>query len=143
MNLQKTSMNEMRRKVHSMLNYVGQAQVEMASKKSFQVALDKVLLASGGAVKSIPANAKLTETPKDDVDKQKEKDKSTEKKEANELENSGASGGTNSAGSGSTSLKELMKGLDGFKELPTTEMMNMLSTRLVLWQQEYGKLGEK
>ncbi|KAF2103794.1 hypothetical protein NA57DRAFT_70002 [Rhizodiscina lignyota] len=141
MNPHKTSMNEMRRKVHGMLNFVSQTQIDMASKKSFQVAVEAALGKSSGTPASSSTNAKTASSANAEAEKDKEKERSSDGKDANEPENGGASAGSRSAGS--ESLKDLVKGIDEFKELPTTEMMNLLSTRLVLWQQEYGKLGEK
>lgn len=129
MNLQKTSMNEMRRKVHTMLNYVSQAQIDMATKKSLQVAVETALEVSGNG-----EHVKETEKEKENVDK------NAEKKDVPDLD------GSDSKGTGSAaSVKDFSIGktIEEFGGMNMGEMMNLLSTRLVLWQQEYGKHGEK
>lgn len=127
MNVHKTSMNEMRRKVHSMLSYVSQAQIDMATKKSFQVAIEMALEASGSGA------AKEPEKEKENVDK------NSEKKDAD------ADGGDSKGTGSAASVKDFSigKSVEEFGGMDMGEMMNLLSTRLVLWQQEYGKLGEK
>lgn len=134
MNIHKTSMNEMRRKVNNMLQFISQAQVDMASKKSYQLAVHAA--ANGAEPTSDPrtndATRKATAT---EAEKESEKENEKEKEKGAE----GSASGSNSTGS----TRGFNKTLDEFKTLPPTEMMNLLSTQLVLWQQEYGKLGEK
>lgn len=116
-NIHKISMNEIRRRVNTMLNTVSSAQIEIAGNKSYQLAVHSAL---HGTTKE---------------------EESLEAENTAEKENQQQSGGTASNSSGST--RGFPMPLEDFEKLPHTEMANLLSTQLILWQQEFGKPGEK
>ena len=95
-------MNDMKRRVASILEFISHTQVEMAT--------------------SDPTPASSTITPPE------------------------------SGGSGTGMAQKLLDGgqkllddleVDGFRELSSVEMMEILTRRLMRWQGEYGKCGDK
>jgi len=97
MNPNRTSMNDMKRRVAGILEFISRTQVEMAGTET--------------------ASRTITTSPPDH-------------------------GGGNKE-FGNMLMKELEDGLDGFGKLSGVEMMEVLTRRLMRWQGEYGKLGEK
>ncbi len=97
MNPNRTSMNDMKRRVAGILEFISRTQVEMAGTEM--------------------ASRTMTTSPPDH-------------------------GGGNKA-LGNILMKELEDGLDGFGKLSSVEMMEVLTRRLMRWQGEYGKMGEK
>lgn len=103
LNPNRTTMNDMKRRVAAILEFILHTQSEMAS--------------------SDPTRASSTITPPD-------------------------SGGSKEGGM-AQKLLEGQNGLmddlevDGFRELSSVEMMEVLTRRLVKWQGEYGKWGDK
>ena len=97
MNPNRTSMNDMKRRVAGILEFISRTQVEMAGTDM--------------------ASRNMTTSPPDHGGGNKEL--------------------------GKLLLSELDDGLDGFGKLSSVEMMEVLTRRLMRWQGEYGKLGEK
>ncbi len=97
MNPNRTSMNDMKRRVAGILDFISRTQVEMAGTEM--------------------TSRTMTTSPPDH-------------------------GGGNKA-LGQLLMSELEDGLDGFGKLSSVEMMEVLTRRLMRWQGEYGKLGEK
>lgn len=97
MNPNRTSMNDMKRRVAGILDFISRTQVEMAGTEA--------------------ASRTMTTSPPDH------------------------GGGNKELGNMLT--KELEDGPDGFGKLSGVEMMEVLTRRLMRWQGEYGKLGEK
>lgn len=123
MNPNRTSMNDLKRRVAGMLEFISHTQVEMAA----EVALVPVKTPSSS---NTTASAKAPVTPKD--------------QEPNCQ--------TGNAGSQATSELQKAVGLamgsgelriEQFKELGSLEMMEVLTRRLMKWQGEYGKFGER
>ncbi len=90
-------MNDMKRRVAGILDFISRTQVEMAGTEM--------------------TSRTMTTSPPDH-------------------------GGGNKA-LGQLLMSELEDGLDGFGKLSSVEMMEVLTRRLMRWQGEYGKLGEK
>lgn len=97
MNPNRTSMNDMKRRVAGILEFISRTQVEMAGTEM--------------------ASRTMTTSPPDH--------------------------GGGSKELGNILVKELEDGLDGFGKLSGVEMMEVLTRRLMRWQGEYGKMGEK
>ena len=97
MNPNRTSMNDMKRRVAGILEFISRTQVEMAGTDI--------------------ASRNMTTSPPDH---------SGENKELGKL-----------------LMSELEDSLNGFGKLSSVEMMEVLTRRLMRWQGEFGKLGEK
>ena len=97
MNPNRTSMNDMKRRVHNILDFISRTQVEMAG--------------TGLASRTV------TTSPPDH--------------------------GGGSKDLGRKLMGELEEELEGFGKLNSVEMMDVLTKRLLRWEGEYGKLGEK
>ncbi|KAI9845068.1 MAG: hypothetical protein M1837_005072 [Sclerophora amabilis] len=105
---QRTTMNEMKRRVSAILEFISKTQVEMAGERTPPSA-------AAGAATSMVKN--LAETlPGFSIN--------------------GTSNGSEKSNSTDTPEKP-------FNELSSLEMMDVLTRRLVLWQKDYGKWGEK
>jgi hypothetical protein len=100
-------MNEMKRRVAALLQYISRTQIEMAGEHTSlgKNGLDKGSKASTDVLPTITVNG----------------DKKMMEDSTNERE-----------------LKDAH-----FKDMTSMEMMDVLTRKLVLWQQEFGKYGEK
>ncbi|KAL2360847.1 hypothetical protein RJZ56_006294 [Blastomyces dermatitidis] len=115
MNPQRTTMNEMKRRVAAILEFISQLQLDLASSPE-QISGTGGELASGvKAAAAQIANGDHTHGDQATTDV-------AEKVDTN----------------GSTQPKE-----KEFKDLTSLEMMDALTRNLVKWQQEFGKYGEK
>lgn len=115
MNPSRTSMNDMKRRVAGILDFIGRTQVEMAT---------EVPLVPVSKSTSSPISKETLKTP---------------------LENQGLiKDGTRSQPE--DQWQDAMNGefdIDQFKHLGSLEMMEVLTRKLMKWQGEYGKYGEK
>lgn len=119
LNPHRTSMNEMKRRVAAILEFISRMQVEMA--------------VSGESTTPPNGNGNGNQAPAV---------KGADEQLAATSE--GGAGGavsrdvsvTDGEGAPSTAEKE-------FKDLSSVEMMDVLTRHLLKWQQEYGKYGEK
>lgn len=116
MNPQRTTMNEMKRRVAGILEFISRMQVEMA------VAGETITPPGNGDQQ----NGSLTKAAIDQI-------------ETASLPN------TNEVGSGtaSTDGEAGASKEKEFKDLSSVEMMDVLTRHLLKWQQEYGKFGER
>ena len=113
----RTTMNEMKRRVAAILEFISRTQVELAEAPtppsrgsgSASGAVAEIMKSIHSGLPSITVNR----------------------------------GGGGSADGGSESDKTSPEGQRPFAELSSLEMMDVLTRKLVLWQQEYGKYGEK
>ncbi|KAK2756577.1 hypothetical protein FQN54_005470 [Arachnomyces sp. PD_36] len=139
MNPHRTTMNEMRRRVAAILEFISRLQVEMAV---------------SGENTSTPGDAASTSNNSgnggnsNDVEAATALVKGVEAQLGTFMQSNGAragtsttsNDGTNGAANGET--PEPPKEKD-FKDLTSVEMMDVLTRNLLKWQQEYGKYGEK
>lgn len=119
MHPQRTTMNEMKRRVAAILEFISRMQVEMA------VAGENSTPTSNGD----RAQGLLLKSMVDQID--------------SAMPSSRSDGGesapaTTDGGYGDTSTHD-----KDFKELSSVEMMDVLTRHLLKWQQEYGKFGER
>ncbi|KAL8972649.1 MAG: hypothetical protein Q9183_000427 [Haloplaca sp. 2 TL-2023] len=115
MNPSRTTMNDMKRRVAGILDFISHTQVEMAA----EVPLGPVKTPSSSAssTNTTAVSLRMPATPGDDPQ---------------ELQKAV------SLGMGDGELK-----MEQFRALGSVEMMEVLTRRLMKWQGEYGKLGEK
>ncbi|KAJ5794941.1 Zinc finger PHD-type [Penicillium paradoxum] len=120
MHPQRTTMNEMKRRVAAILEFISRMQVEMA------VASEN---SSTPSSNSDRAQGLLLKTMVDQIDSAMPSARS----------DGGESGpATTDGGDGESTNHE-----KNFKELTSVEMMDVLTRHLLKWQQEYGKFGER
>ncbi|GFF22410.1 putative histone deacetylase complex subunit cti6 [Aspergillus udagawae] len=119
MNPQRTTMNEMKRRVAGILEFISRMQVEMA------VAGETSTPSGNGD----QPNGSLTKATMDQIE-------TALLSNTNEVE-SGTSSIDSETGSGQASKEK------EFKDLSSVEMMDVLTRHLLKWQQEYGKFGER
>ncbi|RLL94153.1 hypothetical protein CFD26_100855 [Aspergillus turcosus] len=116
MNPQRTTMNEMKRRVAGILEFISRMQVEMA------VAGETITPPGNGD----QPNGSLTKAAIDQIE-------TALLSNTNEVESGTAS---TDGEAGASKEKE-------FKDLSSVEMMDVLTRHLLKWQQEYGKFGER
>ena len=133
MNPNRTTMNDMKRRVAGILEFISHTQVEMAG-------LDPTVVATTGTATSTTTRTNATNT----------------------VVNNPSEGRAGGGGSGpdfvakstqtetqaQTQLHRVLMDLDGvddgtFAALSSVEMMEALTRKLMRWQGEYGKWGEK
>lgn len=119
MHPQRTTMNEMKRRVAAILEFISRMQVEMA------VAGENSSTPTGNGDR---AQGLLLKSMVDQID--------------SAMPSAGSDGGesapaTTDGGYGESSHEK------DFKELSSVEMMDVLTRHLLKWQQEYGKFGER
>ncbi|KAJ5689521.1 Zinc finger PHD-type [Penicillium macrosclerotiorum] len=119
MHPQRTTMNEMKRRVAAILEFISRMQVEMA------VASENSSTPTGNGDR---AQGLLLKSMVDQID--------------NAMASAASDGGESAApttdGDGDAPSAE-----KDFKELSSVEMMDVLTRHLLKWQQEYGKFGER
>lgn len=118
MNPQRTTMNEMKRRVAAILEFISRMQVEMA------------------------AAGENSSTPTSNGDRP---NGTISKDVARHLENAMQSMAGENEGSGQAkdSAADPTPKEKDFKDLSSIEMMDVLTRHLLKWQQEYGKFGER
>ncbi|KAJ5833391.1 Zinc finger PHD-type [Penicillium riverlandense] len=119
MHPQRTTMNEMKRRVAAILEFISRMQVEMA------VAGENSSTPTGNGDQ---ANGLLLKSMVDQI----------ESAMPIAISEGGESGPATTDGDGDTLARE-----KDFKELSSVEMMDVLTRHLLKWQQEYGKFGER
>lgn len=128
LNPQRTSMNEMKRRVAAILDFISRMQVEMAASGENVTPPDSH---SANGNNGATAPASLIKGVQDQL--------------------GSLLASTNSEGASVESPADSMAEIDAmkekkekdFKELTSIEMMDVLTRHLLKWQQEYGKYGEK
>ncbi|KAL8665131.1 MAG: hypothetical protein Q9202_002531 [Teloschistes flavicans] len=128
MNPSRTSMNDMKRRVAGILDFISHTQVELAAEIPLVPQSKKFL-----SYHPTMTATNVTVTPPDDEsDDRKDGKKDTKKQPADQQQQNGA---------------DLKLGaelnIEHFRKLGSLEMMEVLSSRLIRWQREYGKFGEK
>lgn len=122
MNPSRTTMNDMKRRVAGILEFIGRTQVEMAA----EVPL-------GPASKSTSISSKETGTAEAPVtppdDEQNNEDSNAPQQQDQQQKMLAAINAD--------------LDLDQFKHLGSLEMMEVLTRKLMKWQGEHGKYGEK
>ncbi|KAJ6164484.1 hypothetical protein N7470_003156 [Penicillium chermesinum] len=119
MHPQRTTMNEMKRRVAGILEFISRMQIEMAAaSENSSTPTD-----SNGD----RAHGLLLKNMVDQID---------------QAVNSAASDGGESAPT-SVSMENGDTQAKDFKDLSSVEMMDVLTRHLLKWQQEYGKFGER
>lgn len=116
MNFNRTSMNDMKRRVAGILEFVSHTQVEMA----------------GVGPPSTAKSSTSTDTPPD----------------SNANKNDGRGNSSKHDTNSGKMVNAALADLDGINEqafaaLSSVAMMEVLTRRLMKWQAEYGKWGEK
>lgn len=119
MHPQRTTMNDMKRRVAAILGFISRMQVEMA------VASENSSTPTGNGDR---ANGLLLKNMVDQID-------SVMPSTASEGGESGPATATTD-GDGDAPEKD-------FKDLSSVEMMDVLTRHLLKWQQEYGKFGQR
>ncbi|KAF4289268.1 hypothetical protein KXW19_002022 [Aspergillus fumigatus] len=119
MNPQRTTMNEMKRRVAGILEFISRMQVEMA------VAGETSTPPGNGD----QPNGSLTKATMDQVE-------TALVSNTSEVESGTSSVDSETASGQGPKEKE-------FKDLSSVEMMDVLTRHLLKWQQEYGKFGER
>jgi hypothetical protein len=112
-------MNDMKRRVAGILEFISRMQVEMA------VAGETITPPGNGD----QPNGSLTKAAIDQIE-------TASLSNTNEVE-SGTASTDGEAGSGQAPKEK------DFKDLSSVEMMDVLTRHLLKWQQEYGKFGER
>ncbi|KAI4109441.1 MAG: hypothetical protein L6R37_000598 [Teloschistes peruensis] len=130
MNPSRTSMNDMKRRVAGILDFISHTQVELAAEVPL-VPQPKKLPSTHATITA----ANVTVTPPDDDPDGRKDDKGgdAQKQPADQQQQKGPELTTLGA--------EL--NVEHFRKLGSLEMMEVLSSRLIKWQREYGKFGEK
>lgn len=113
MHPQRTTMNEMKRRVAAILEFISRMQVEMA------VASENSSTPIGNGDQ---AQGLLLKSMVDQID--------------NLMPSTTSDGGESAPTDGGDMEKS-------FKDLSSVEMMDVLTRHLLKWQQEYGKFGER
>ncbi len=126
-NAQRTTVPEMKRRVAAMLDFISRVQVEMASEKTPP--------AGGGGALASTAAAAAPNTDNKSIGGELPKITLTADGDPAKGDNEGA------AASG-TSVPTNAPEKD-FNDLGTVEMMDVLTRKLVLWQQRFGELTDK
>lgn len=118
MNPQRTTMNEMKRRVAAILEFISRMQVEMATA------------------------GESSSTPISNGDKP---NGSLPKAVADHLENGAPSiaNDVKESTPATDGVTEQVSKEKDFKDLSSIEMMDVLTRHLLKWQQEYGKFGER
>ena len=125
MNPNRTTMNDMKRRVSGILEFISRTQVEMAG-----------AAASSGCDESTTASRTRTRTQSSPTTvAAPESAKPTALHEGN----------SNGGGDNSSDTLDEASGLnlDTFRNLSSMEMMEVLTRGLMKWQGEFGKVGEK
>lgn len=132
LNPHRTSMNEIKRRVAAILDFISRMQVEMAASGETVTPPDESTAGrkNGGAY----SRSTLLKDVHDQL--------GTLLTTTNSEGASVASSVGSIAGSDTPKEKEKEKEKD-FKDLTSVEMMDVLTRHLLKWQQEYGKYGEK
>ncbi|PYH48720.1 putative transcriptional regulator (Cti6) [Aspergillus saccharolyticus JOP 1030-1] len=110
---QRTTMNEMKRRVTAILEFISRMQVEMAVAGESTTPPNGTARINGSLLESALALA------------------------VGDIDPASATASDSDAGSGPASLEK------DFKELSSVEMMDVLTRHLLKWQQEYGRVGER
>jgi hypothetical protein len=122
MHPQRTTMNEMKRRVAAILEFISRMQVEMA------VASENSLTPTGNGDRS---QGLLLKSMVDQLDSAM----------ASTISDGGESMPALTDGDGDTAPASAHE--KDFKDLSSVEMMDVLTRHLLKWQQEYGKFGER
>lgn len=120
-------MNEVKRRVAAILDFISRMQVEMAASGETVTPPDN----NGNGNNGLSARASLVKGVQDQLGSM-----------LTSANSEGASTASSTAASAADYdvTKEREK---DFKELSSVEMMDVLTRHLLKWQQEYGKYGEK
>ncbi|KAI9852727.1 MAG: hypothetical protein M1838_005922 [Thelocarpon superellum] len=123
---QRTSINEMKRRVAAILEFISRTQVEMAGEQtppsgSSETATATLLRGLASELPAITGNGRGGSGTK-----------------GSNATHSNGTGNGHGGGDGVQALDER-----DFTQLSSLEMMDVLTRKLVLWQKEFGKYGEK
>ncbi|KAI4094356.1 MAG: hypothetical protein LQ348_000252 [Seirophora lacunosa] len=132
MNPNRTTMNDMKRRAAGILEFIGRTRVEMAAEVPLLSAL-KSASASASSSSSSSSNALATAKPPVTPP---ESAQITSSKDSRVWQLGDQQQSKLAAFSAELDL-------DQFKHLDTLEMMEILTGKIVQWQEEYGKYGEK
>ena len=136
MNPQRTTMNDMKRRVAAILEFISRIQVEMAGENtppSAAAALIKGIMEEIPKITLVPGSEGPQHTP---TQQQPQPQKSKGKHQTANADNNNNNDNNNDNANTGVLEKD-------FAELSSMEMMDVLTRKLVLWQKEYGKWGEK
>ncbi|PCG98623.1 Zinc finger, PHD-finger [Penicillium occitanis (nom. inval.)] len=127
LNPHRTSMNEMKRRVAAILDFISRMQVEMAaSGENVTPPENNATNDSNGAA----SRASLIKGVQDQL--------------GSLLASTNSEGASVASSAGSVADSDATKEKEkDFKDLTSIEMMDVLTRHLLKWQQEYGKYGEK
>lgn len=126
LNPHRTSMNEMKRRVAAILDFISRMQVEMAASGETITPPDNNTNGNNGS----SSRASLI--------------KGVQEQLGSLLATTGSEGASTASSTGSLADYDATKEREkDFKELSSVEMMDVLTRHLLKWQQEYGKYGEK
>ena len=151
MNPNRTTMNDMRRRAAAILEFISRVQVEMATEKTPPAAVGssappKTTKMTTTATKTAAANTAPVDKTDGAVDTGSDVPKITltegEKKAGPPV--TGPAPEASGSGSGNQTQTDAANTDERkFTDLSTVEMMDVLTRNIVLWQQEYGKWGDK
>lgn len=164
MNPNRTTMNDMKRRVAAILEFISRVQVEMAGEKTLPAAgAGGVAVGSSTAMASIAAAAAATATivkslggndiPKITLTSRNDNGgggkppttSSSASTTATDMVNgNGAGNAVQPATMGAAAKTDASDVLErAFTDLNSLEMMDVLTRQLVLWQKDFGKYGDK
>lgn len=126
MNPSRTSMNDMKRRVAGILDFISHTQVELAAEVPL-VPQPKKLSRSNATITA----ANVTVTPPDDDSDSKRGNARKQPADQQQQKRPDL-----------TTLGSELN-VEHFRKLGSLEMMEVLSSRLIKWQRQYGKFGEK
>jgi hypothetical protein len=127
LNPHRTSMNEMKRRVAAILDFISRMQVEMAASGENVTPPDNHITNGNSAAAS---RASLVKGIQDQL--------------GSLLASTNSEGASVASSAGSIADFDTTKEREkDFKDLTSIEMMDVLTRHLLKWQQEYGKYGEK
>ncbi|KAK2748910.1 hypothetical protein FQN57_007193 [Myotisia sp. PD_48] len=132
MNPNRTTMNDMRRRVAAILEFISRMQVEMAASGEQATPPDGN---GNGAAARLAEAANSLELVTTTV--------RAEAEAIDDAERVNGGGAVNTAANTTTPAKVEKPIKREFKDLASVEMMDVLTRELLKWQQEYGKYGDK
>lgn len=133
MNPNRTTMNDMKRRAAGILEFIGRTRVEMAAEVPLLSALKSASASASSSSSSSSSNALATAKPP------------VTPPESAQITSSKDSRAWQLGDQQQSKLAAFSAelDLDQFKDLDTLEMMEILTRKIVQWQEEYGKYGEK
>ena len=134
---QRSNLNDMRKRVAGMLEFISRVQVDMAQERPSSTASSELRNINRNAMAMMAAS--LANVNGDQ----------SSNEDNNNNDNNGSGGGSNGGDDGSAAGKtkyELSSHVTTekpFAQLSSLEMMDVLTRNLVLWQKTFGKIGDK